>query len=406
MKHRIFLSTKKTTNLGKAPIYFRILLDDNQVIDKSTSIYVLPAEFERSTKRIIGNHVQANQINSKLNMLSYQLDELAKQNLSKSVATKKIDLIFSGDTKNALKFTFLMVFTEFLKNLKQRIDNGFDDTIKIETFRKNEFIFNNIKSYLLETNNQDLYCHQIDQDFAKGFMNWSRHIKKHSIAHINKQIRLIKCVIRYGVDYGYSSVSNILSIRLKNETKPILFLSNKQFTDLQKLNLGGSKLERIKDLFLLQCYTGLSYMDLDNLSLNSITQDQDGNLFLNYLRGKNGKLAIVPLTTEAFEILNKYKFNLPVLSNQKYNQNLKLIGLMLDLPFELTTHIGRKTCGSYLVNSGVNIFTVKTILGHSSVKTTESHYASMNHAGIGAELKSNKINLANANNAPILTQAS
>lgn len=395
MKYRIFLSTKKTNPQGYAPLYFRIFLN-NKEIDKSTGNYILPIEFERQTKRVIGTSPQAQAINARLNKLCHYLDELAGQNIGLIAAQKSIDKIFNQVDAKSAGFNFVDVFREYLSFIKARVNSGFEDAIKETTYKKNEFMFNNIKSFLEYANRKGIECHLVDQSLMVSFMQWSRVIKKHKTAHVNKQIRLIKSVIKFGSEQGYSKTSNIFGIKLKNEIKPIIYLNQEQLESLEKINLCGHKLERIKDLFLLQCYTGLSYVDLVSYSKDWVTSDLKGNLFIRYFRGKNDKLCIVPLQTEASMILKKYDHKLPVLSNQKYNANLKLLGTLLNYDFDLTTHVGRKTCGSILLNSGVSIFTVKTILGHSSVKTTESHYAELNESGILTDLQNaSNINLAN-----------
>ncbi|MCF8255672.1 MAG: tyrosine-type recombinase/integrase [Bacteroidia bacterium] len=386
MKYRLFLSTKKTNPQGYAPIYFRIFLNGKEV-DKSTGCYIQPSEFERKTKRVFGNTHQVLEINSKLNKICHLLDELSKQQLTFSASFKRIERVFNEAGTKCGGFNFVDVFKEYLTFTKTKVDSGFDDAIKLQTYRKQEFMFENIKSFLEYINLLEIESFQVDQALMNQFMYWSRQVNKHSVAHSNKQIRLIKAVIKFGVENGYCKSSNIFGVKLKNEVKPIVYLNQGQLTQLEKINLCGHKLEKIKDVFLFQCYTGFSYIDLEHYSKDWITADLKGNLFIRYYRGKNEKLCLVPLQQEAKQILDKYNHCLPVISNQKYNQNLKLLGTLLNFDIELTTHIGRKTCGSILLNKGVSIFTVKTILGHSSVKTTETHYAELNESGILGDMQ-------------------
>ncbi len=54
-------------------------------------------------------------------------------------------------------------------------------------------------------------------------------------------------------------------------------------------------------------------------------------------------MQIFPLEAEALEILKKYDYQLPELSNQKFNFWLKELAKLHQIDKNLTTHIGRRT---------------------------------------------------------------
>jgi len=151
----------------------------------------------------------------------------------------------------------------------------------------------------------------------------------------------------------------------------------------------------VRDIFVFQCYTGLAYIDAFQLQKADIKDGVDGNQWILSERQKTNSTARIPLLPKAIEILEKYKDHplclkrgtvLPVSSNQKMNEYLKEIATLCGFPFTLNTHMARRTFGSTVtLNNNVPINVVKEMLGHSSVKQTES-YAITEQATIGREM--------------------
>jgi site-specific recombinase XerD len=102
----------------------------------------------------------------------------------------------------------------------------------------------------------------------------------------------------------------------------------------------------------------------------------------------------VPLLEPAKEIMQKYAdddgrkvhgFVLPRYSNQKINGYLKTIAELTGIDKQLTHHVARHTCATYLLNNGVPIEVVQNILGHTDVKTTKI-YAKMLNSTVKKEM--------------------
>ena len=83
----------------------------------------------------------------------------------------------------------------------------------------------------------------------------------------------------------------------------------------------------------------------------------------------------VPLLQPALDILKKYKNRLPLLSNVKYNQYIKVIAQACGIDKPLTTHWARHTGATLLLNSGVSMQIVSKVLGHANTRITEQIYA-------------------------------
>lgn len=74
-------------------------------------------------------------------------------------------------------------------------------------------------------------------------------------------------------------------------------------------------------------------------------------------------------------VLEKYGWRLPILSNVKYNEYLKVMAQMAGVDKPITSHWARHTGATVLLNAGVDMETVARVLGHSSTKVTRSTYA-------------------------------
>jgi site-specific recombinase XerD len=143
----------------------------------------------------------------------------------------------------------------------------------------------------------------------------------------------------------------------------------------------NKNLERIRDIFLFACYTGLAYIDLKQLKGSAINKQGD-YFHIVMLRQKTGQQSIVPLLPPAVRILKKYSstndfrdFDWHISANQKMNQRLKAIGEMAGVKKPLHMHLARHTFATTVtLANGVPIETVSNMLGHATLRQTQ-HYA-------------------------------
>ena len=94
-------------------------------------------------------------------------------------------------------------------------------------------------------------------------------------------------------------------------------------------------------------------------------------------RGKTNQKFTFMLLPQALEILERYGGTLPMISNQKYNNYIKMIAVMAGINKPVSTHWARHTGATLLLNSGVDMEVVSRVLGHSSTRMTRMIYAKM-----------------------------
>lgn len=153
-------------------------------------------------------------------------------------------------------------------------------------------------------------------------------------------------------------------------------LTPSEFSKLKRVKLSTECLKHVRDVFVFQTYTCLSYTDLKNFDINKIVTIKGMKVYTGK-RDKTGKQFTIPLLSEALSILKKYNNKLPVISNVKYNQYLKLVALAANINKPVSTHYARHTGATLLLNEGIDMRIISKICGHSSTKITEQVYAKL-----------------------------
>ena len=125
---------------------------------------------------------------------------------------------------------------------------------------------------------------------------------------------------------------------------------------------------------------------MEKLSPSDFQQTTDGQYFIHDSRRKTGITYTAVILPEGVEILKKYNFKLPMISNQKMNLYLKTIQNLIGLQKPLYTHIARHTYATRCLNKGIRLEVVAKMLGHSTTKLTQ-HYAKLIQSSILAEVQ-------------------
>ena len=173
----------------------------------------------------------------------------------------------------------------------------------------------------------------------------------------------------------------------KGEKKEIIWLNNKELDTLAKKDFSTDRLRKVRDLFLFQCFSGISFGDLAELKRSDYQENEQGQIYIEKYRKKTGVRFLSMVWAEGKRILEKYDYELPTLTNQKYNSYLKEVQDICRLNKVLTTHVGRKTYVCYLYQKQVPIEVIATIVGHTNCYTTLKYYAKMDKQTIFTELR-------------------
>lgn len=154
------------------------------------------------------------------------------------------------------------------------------------------------------------------------------------------------------------------------------FLTVEEFERIRDIPLPSDYLRHARDLFVFQTYTGLSYIDLESFDA-SLIKEVKGRPVYTGRRGKTNQQFTFLIWQPAMEVLRRYDMQLPLISNQKYNNYIKMVAVMAGVNKPVSSHWARHTCATMLLNSGVGMEVVSKVLGHSSTKITREVYAKL-----------------------------
>ncbi|MDR2684040.1 MAG: site-specific integrase, partial [Prevotellaceae bacterium] len=161
----------------------------------------------------------------------------------------------------------------------------------------------------------------------------------------------------------------------KGNSKSPVFLDEVEINMILEYQPINKRMEHVKDLFVFQIFTGTAYVDMAHFNKSYISE-VNGQKVIRSNRQKTDQSFISLLLPQAEKIIKKYDYKLPIISNQKYNDYLKLLAVGAGITKNLTTHTARHTFATYLLNKDIPIESVSRAMGHSNIKMTE-HYAKM-----------------------------
>lgn len=145
----------------------------------------------------------------------------------------------------------------------------------------------------------------------------------------------------------------------------------------------GSWAAKARDLFCFQMWTGLAYSDAQRFDIRDYRQ-VDGMWRSVGSRVKTGVPYVSSLLPPAVEVLERYGMKVPKLSNQKYNQMLKVIGMMAGIKMPLHSHMARHSFATFALRHGVKIENLSRMLGHTNISVTQ-RYAKVLAASVNEE---------------------
>jgi site-specific recombinase XerD len=182
--------------------------------------------------------------------------------------------------------------------------------------------------------------------------------------HLRKVTRYLRMADMIPVD-PYERVK--LSRGKSKERQP---LTEDELDKLRAIKL-TEPLDHVRDLFIFAAYTGLAYCDVQVFNFDQMTEKIGNIYYIDGERLKTGTKFFTPILTPAMEVLKKYDYNLPKITNQKGNEYLHLIQHAMGLRKSLTFHVARHSFATLAISHGVPIEDVARMLGHEDIRTTQ-----------------------------------
>ena len=284
---------------------------------------------------------------------------------------------------------FYKVFDDFVRDCGRQ--NDWTDS----TYEK----FAAVKNHLMNFRD-GLTFDFFDEKGLNDYVTYLRDVKEMRNSTIGKQLSFLKWFLRWAFKKGLhqNNAYDSYKPKLKSTQKKIIFLTWEELNKLREFEMPATKqaLDRVRDVFLFQCFTGLRYSDVFNLRRSDIKGDH-----IEVTTVKTSDSLIIELNKHSKAILDKYKdvsFDddkvLPVITNQKMNDYLKELAELagIDEPVRQTyyrgneridevtpkyallgTHAGRRTFICNALVLGIPPQVVMKWTGHSDYKAMKPY---------------------------------
>ena len=130
----------------------------------------------------------------------------------------------------------------------------------------------------------------------------------------------------------------------------------------------GTQMETVRDLFVIQMFTGLAYSDVQALDIRNYHKEGDAWVS-NGKRIKTGVPFVSQLLPPVVEVLERHGWQVPQIPNQKYNAQLKTFGNVIGIA-GLHSHLARHTFATYMLSNDVKLQNVMRMMGHKKIQQT------------------------------------
>jgi site-specific recombinase XerD len=355
----------------------------------STGINIKPEIWDNKKKRIKPAAQNAMQLNKQITDLVQRLENYAieRRHTGKPVTLDYIcDCMQGKDIRN---------FTDFV-----RCELANDKTNARTTLVNKRTTFRVLLEFAKESRNRtEILFEEINYSFLKDFENYLI-IKGLGTNTIGKYFKHVRGWQNAAINKDYFELNKYAFRKFHAPTKATTreYLTPADITRLENLEFSkqNAHLQKIRDMFLFACYTGLRFSDVSALSKDCIKERADG-LHIEMKMQKTDEPINLPIymihSGKPVELLKRYaspdpesKYYFDNLTNQYVNRALKEVADLAGIDTKVTFHTARHTAATFLLYKGVAVTTVQKILGHKKLQTTQI-YSKVMEQTISNELK-------------------
>ena len=382
-------------------ITHRFYLRDTDDTQKETPIYLQLTYNRKNTKRAIGFNIKVKDWDANLqNAKKNHAIQLRINGINDAITNLHINInkgmqVHSVGQIADIIFNKSSVQTDLADYFEKHIEKAAQSKrIAAPTQKHYKSCLKALRAFMqTEYSVKDIPIEQVDYTFIERFDTFL-HKKSIGLNSINGNYhKKLKSALINAYKNDIISKNPYDTFKLKKEPTHRQFLDYSQLRELQEANLGGNEsLEKVRDIFVFSCFTGLRFSDAQDLRIEQVRFDGDSN-YIYRPQNKTGESINIPLTIEACEIIEKYDNLertltgkvLPQISNQKLNTYLKNVAELAGIKIKLTHHVARHTCATILLNEGIKLEVISGLLGHQSIRTTQA-YAKMKSPTVHKEV--------------------
>ena len=363
----------------EAEIYARVTVNQKRV-NISLKRKVNINQWDVTKKRVKGHSAIAKQINQYLDQAYTQLFQIYQDLKFQEVliTAELIKANYTGENEQSKSLLNLLAYHN--RKIANTLAKG-----SIRNFGVTEgYLIKFIKQTKKTT---DIYLKELDYKFLCDFECYLSsywpvgHPRAMSQNTIMKHIQRLRKMVTLAYHMEWITKDPFVRWKPTFEKREREFLSENELSNMENFEFDSERLDRVRDLFIFSCYTGISYVDIMNLTENHILKGIDGGNWIMTKRQKTKTPVKVPVLGKAEELIAKYRNHpvtqvtgslMPIITNEKLNQYLKEVAFYCGIRKNLTFHMARHTFATTItLSNGVPIETVSKLLGHTKIATTQ-----------------------------------
>ena len=359
---------------GKAGIMVRLTVNGDMV-QFSSKLDIEPALWDTKAGKAIGNSVKARKMNSMLDDIRTALNNHYRYVESRDsfVTAEKVRNAFLG--YEVRQQTLLELFKQHNEDASKL--NGISKAPA--TLVKYDRTYRRLEEFMkAKYKVSDIALREIDHKFVTDFEFYLRTVSRCNENTTGKFMQIFRKIVLIAKNNGWITIDPFANYHIHMKAVDRGYLTEQELERILQKDFDSRRLEQVRDVFIFSCFTGLSYVDVRNLTKENVVTSFDGKLWLQLHRQKTSTAVNLPLLKTPLAILKKYEDKLPdgrllpVSSNQKLNSYLKEIADVCGIKKNLTFHLARHTFATTTtLAKGVPIETVSKMLGHTNIKTTQ-----------------------------------
>lgn len=387
-----YLKKPKNYTTGQVPIYMRITVNGARK-DFYSGKTCDPGQWNAKANRMSGSRQEVKSFNNYLFALEKQIDQIhscltteGKEMTAQTIMNRYLGL----DAERPRKL--IEVFQDHNDKVQALIGVDF----RKPTLTKYNSTLKHLKNFLFyKFKVNDLELSRVDNHFITEFSFYLRAKGGCANNSAVKHLKNLGKVMRICVANKWIGLDPFAGHKNKVNKVERAILTDRELNTLADKVFPIARLQVVKDVFVFCCYTGLSFIDVQQLTPTEISISGDGMAWIKKRRHKTLVASHIPLLPVALEIIERYKDHpvcensgmvLPVASNQKMNAYLKEVADLCNIEKHLTFHIARHTFATTVtLGNGIPIESVSKMLGHTDIRTTQI-YAKILDDKVGADM--------------------
>lgn len=401
---------------SKSPVQIRIRVREGRDVDLYARSEISVSCEKWKQKKQAAEGYNTDPVNNKLRELKRFIEDeflnISNSKVDKEWLRETVDKFHNPDRYSSNAFKSLFEFMQdFIDRSSQRKNPKTGQTLNYRVIREYHITFNYIKDFAMlkhakkhsnkvpETDteieeyqkkhsksiNKMIDFKDIDLDFYEGFIQFLE-AKNLCLNTVGKKIKTLKVFLNDATERGINSHLMYKSTKFLTLTeKPDTIYLNKD--ELQRIaDLDFSKkpyLDRVRDVFLVGCWTGCRFGDIAQVSQKNIQGD-----YITMSQQKTGERVVIPIHPVVKGILNKYDGELPhLITNQRFNEWIKKVGKLAKIKDPvintqtrggkkvteafpkynlISSHTARRSFATNLYKEGFPTLSIMKITGHKT----------------------------------------